>query len=467
MNPFREMLNGAVPQTGRDIPIQLNPIAPMSDSDQVLADGNDSAVKLLNELAARKQAFEEMLKGRINSPQMQAPNVQPNKNAALLGGLAALIGALTGDRSAAPAFGQFAGGLQQDAQAKAQRLLQEQQMKMQAQAQKDNAIGDLLGFQLEDAQNAYSRANAADVANRKAAKEAADAEAKRAFEIWKTTTEQQGLTERARMGQEGQNYRSTLNSRPPQQKLFDWLTSDAAGSQKLGEKEAFDFVNKLSERTAKMDLLQKQIEKIAQDIKLAPERLDLHREQARLMAEYRQEMMAQGWTRIDQSQQSLDMRAEDKQQPSYKFEDDPSWYSFEKRMKDLDLESMTHDLKNIQYAADLKKAEGFPDGPQKQQLIKFYNEQIDIRTRRMNEIQAKRIAIRAEQLKREAEIMAAKQTGAGMGRTIGSSPPRMSGSLKPSGAGAVAPLNPMNLPGVQFKPAPSKGKRPLGIFKPR
>ena len=256
MNPFRDLLNGAQAPNSRDIPIEFNPIAPMSEGAQQQSQGNDMVLSELQRLKERTLAFEEMLKGRVNQPQMQMPNVAPNKNAALLGGLAALIGALTGDKSAVPAFGQFAGGLQQNAQAKEQKLLQEQQMKMQAQAQKDKALGDLLGFQLEDAQNAYSRANAADVANRKAAADAAEREADNALKERLATIAAGSRETVAKTQAEASVQRARIAATPKAQMLFDSMIARG-----VPEDKALDIAFQVSLYEAKVDKLKSGAEK--------------------------------------------------------------------------------------------------------------------------------------------------------------------------------------------------------------
>lgn len=250
MNPFRELLNGAQDSNSRDIPIEFNPIAPMSIVAQRDAEGNDVAVKMLDEWEAKKRAYLDYLRSRQNQPQMQMPNVQPNKTAAIIGGLLGLLGAVTGDKRAVPAFGQFAGGLQQNTEAQRQRLLQEQQLKMQNQAQKDKAIGQLLGFEMEDAQDAYARANAADVANRKAKSDSQAEADKREFEKWKILTQAGSRETVAKTAAEASVERAKIQAVPKAEALYTSMLKSG-----VPEPQARDIAYQMTLYAAKTDNL--------------------------------------------------------------------------------------------------------------------------------------------------------------------------------------------------------------------
>lgn len=161
---------------------------------------SNALAQLMAELEAKQNDFRQIYGPEFQVPLEVMPNARVNKGAAIAGGIAALIGALTGDRSAVPGFAQFAGGLQQAQSQEQQRLMQEQMLKRQRAEQEIARKKGLLGFDLQQAQDRYQTEAQRIQAQRKLEFDAAEAERDRRLR-----------DEISRRTQEGRQYSSDMS----------------------------------------------------------------------------------------------------------------------------------------------------------------------------------------------------------------------------------------------------------------
>lgn len=186
---------------------------------------NNFLSQLDAELKARQEAFRQIYGSEFQVPLEVTPNARVNKGAAIAGGIAALIGALTGDRSAVPGFAQFAGGLQQAQSQEQQRLMQEQMLKRQRAEQEIARKKGLLGFDLEMAQNKYQTEAQRIQAQRKLEFEAAEAERDRRLKDEINRRTQEGLTERNALSVAGREKLANLKAQGKMPEVMAFLNA--------------------------------------------------------------------------------------------------------------------------------------------------------------------------------------------------------------------------------------------------
>jgi len=328
-------------------------------------------LKSQSEVDAATSAYRDYLASRQNQPQFQMPQVQPNKTAAGIGAVLALIGALTGDKRAVPAFGQFAGGLQQGTEAQRQRLLQEHQLKMQNQAQKDKAIGQLLGFDLENAQAKYIQESKSQQMLRDQKQKSAEAVKDRQFELEKIGIQNASKQAVAKTAAEASIERAKIQAVPKAEALYTSMLKSG-----VPEPQARDIAYQMSLYAAKTDKLKSGAEYDRIRPKLAREGMTLKEKLANQSEEGRNARAEAGraasWKKTEYTQGQINERqglsgslGPGKSGPPVAYftrmRRDPQWAKAEVAAKAADKAVAAAQKKVTIYEAYLRSNKGDPD----------------------------------------------------------------------------------------------------------
>lgn len=265
---------------------------------------SNALAQLMAELEAKQNDFRQIYGPEFQVPLEVMPNARVNKGAAIAGGIAALIGALTGDRSAVPGFAQFAGGLQQAQSQQQQRLVQEQMLKRQRAEQEIARKKALLGFDLEMAQNKYQTEAQRIQAQRKLEFDAREGERDRQGRESLARINQEALTGRAELGASASVKRAEISAVPKAQREYQAMLE--AG---VDPARALDVAFQISLNEARVagqqattDYTKVRTDKTKKEIEQMPELLKIKRIAAESGAMYRDGMLRLAAIREDRLQ---------------------------------------------------------------------------------------------------------------------------------------------------------------------
>lgn len=265
---------------------------------------SNALAQLMAELEAKQNDFRQIYGPEFQVPLEVMPNARVNKGAAIAGGIAALIGALTGDRSAVPGFAQFAGGLQQAQSQEQQRLMQEQMLKRQKAEQEIARKKGLLGFDLEMAQNKYQTEAQRIQAQRKLEFDAREGERDRQGRESLARINQEALTGRAELGASASVKRAEIAAVPKAQREYQAMLE--AG---VDPARALDVAFQISLNEARVagqqattDYTKVRTDKTRKEIEQMPELLKIKRIAAESGVMYRDGMLRLAAIREDRIQ---------------------------------------------------------------------------------------------------------------------------------------------------------------------
>jgi hypothetical protein len=354
---------------------------------------SNALAQLMAELEARQNDFRQIYEPGNQVPLEVMPNARVNKGAAIAGGIAALIGALTGDRSAMPGFAQFAGGLQQSQAQQQQRLMQEQLLRRQQAQQEIDRKKALLGFDLELAQNKYQTEAQRIQAQRKLEFDAREGERDRQGRESLARINQEALTGRAQLTTDASIKRAQIAAVPKAQMEFDSLI--AAGVEPgLALDRAWklrEYLATVAGKEATTEFTKARTQSTIMDTSLKQPKFDLEKA-------VKESKMANDNRRTAVAEQNANTRASGGGSgralaPSTQISRNPEIAKLELRADQLELEQKGHAERGKSLEAQIKELEKFVNagGPTAMALQPTLTAKTE---------EYKRVSARAQELKR-------------------------------------------------------------------